>query len=855
MKHLFALAILLAASTALADQSNVCVPTASGVPTREGPPKWLNWTGSGTIPADDKLDDPRWLGATGQTFALGSAKAPLQARMLFSSQGAVAPVVKYMYLSFIVDLEGFDPAHPAEATARDVFIGFRRPPSAGATELGYMFQFHLTGTGSGVVAPAYCGRYTDCDESSPTKKDFWRLFADKGHQGQSACTLANGEIYEPLGSVTTAPITWMTTATGTQDAVRYWKIASSDPSPFFQNRWAVQVRIPMVAPVGGPTSPIGNGVEIGSTFFYEATAKLAGPGLGTFAKVGWYPPNITTSVCPDNNTDTIVSEELGATSAGCSTCDPLKFALLSDFNAPPPPPAPACDGGLDIDSDHVGVVFNAAIPAIETITSLGKEFFAHDTTTPNHVIALPFNTKPIPAGAGDNTIHSHIQARFRLAEWGSAPWSVPGDIGKWNDIRGAENGICATPPPPPPAPPSICGQKDIDPQKHALITFDWTIGNDTGASGIGASEYCKFGLTPPAAAESCDPVACTCTDPAECGPGAGVRAHKASGGFWPCVAKVYQHDQCMLVELNSPDGSATFVHSSIWSNMRFGQMSTLAHEALIDARHLPAAPGQKFQDIYFIAMPRNMPQSVPPTSTSVQLAQSAALNAALQVARPYLDDLKRIPPQDIARMVKQFSRPALEIRIPENDERVRDILRARQIMAEADARKVDGLVQIAFSKGGQDGKPSATLVRNAVTAVGSSTTAEIVPTLEIYPYYQPLGKGRAYDPMTSFSVFLSHENTLSGIHYEIDGAEKVGANVYHMQIPVGFAKRIQVRAQALTANEALLIKGNPKWPCSTCCGTGRCGLVAGVGNTAPGLLAGVFVIGWRRRRRGGRKQA
>ncbi|HEX8106528.1 MAG TPA: hypothetical protein VF516_02320 [Kofleriaceae bacterium] len=854
MKYLLSLSFLLIGTVATAaPQNNVCVPRASGVPTREGPPKWLNWTGSGTIPADTALDDPRWLGATGDTFALGSAKAPLQSRMLFSVD---ASGQEYLYLSFIVDLDGFDTsaAHPSVTTPRDLFIGFHRPTvPAGATQHGYMFQFHLTGGGSGVVAPQYCGSYATCDESSPTPHDFWRLFADLGHDGSSVCTGNGGRLYEPLAGATptTPPVTWVTTAAGDQDAVRFWKVSSSDPTPLLQNRWAVQVRIPVIAPVAGTGSPIVTGVERGSTFFYEATAKLAGPGNGIYAKVGWFPLSITTSVCPDNNTDTILHEELGDPSAGCSTCDPTKFSKLSDLTGA----APAdCDAGLDIDADHIGTLFNTPVPADPEVIGpmLGRQFGARDTTTPNHVIALPFNTKPVPGGGGTaNDITAPIQARFRLAGWGSAPWSDPTDLGRWKDIRGAASGICGTAPAA--GSTDLCGASTIPAQKHGIIKFDWTIGGDTGPGGIGSSEYCEFGLTPPAGSGETCATGCSCADPTDCAAGTGVHASKAGapGTFWPCVPSIYQFDQCMLVELNAPNGGAHFVHQSIWSNMSFGEMSTLAHEALIDARHLPVAPGQQYQDIYFIAMPRNMPPSVPATSTSVQLAQNAAINVALRIAQPYLDDLNRTPPLVVERIARSLPRAAAGA-ASEGDERIRQILRARQIMSVADARRVDGLLQIALRQGGQDNKPSASLVHASVAAVGSSTTAEIVPTLEIYPYYQKLGKGRAYEPMTSFSVFLSHENTLAGIRYQIDGADQVGQNIYHLRIPVGNARKIQIRAQALTGNEAPLPPGNPVWPCAggcaACGGVNRsCGLVAAIGSGAPGLLACVWVIGRRRK--------
>jgi hypothetical protein len=106
--------------------------------------------------------------------------------------------------------------------------------------------------------------------------------------------------------------------------------------------------------------------------------------------------------------------------------------------------------------------------------------------------------------------------------------------------------------------------------------------------------------------------------------------------------------------------------------------------------------------------------------------------------------------------------------------------------------------------------------------------------------------------MTSFSLFLSHENTLSGIRYQIDGADQVGANVYHLRIPVGNARKIQVRAQALGDNEPPLPRGNASWPCAggcaACGGVNRsCGLIAALGSGGPGLLACVWVVGRRRK--------
>lgn len=837
MKHLLGLAVITFAATASASvvQKNLCAPRAAGVPTREGPPKWVAWTGTNTIPADTSLDDPRWVGATGNSFARGSAKAPLQTRILFGTDGASGAVTKYAYLSFLVDLSAYDTtaSHPSSVTPRDVWLAFHRPTGHGGSEAGYLFQLHLTGSGTGLaLAPTYCDAAASCSESGGTGRDYWRLFVDRNGTDQSACTGANGRLYVPLAAAASPPpVGWMTG--GGQDAVRYWKLPPTTGSETTAlNRWAVQIRIPMTAKVTTATSPITTGIEEGSTFSYEVTAKLvAGDGEpgGEFAKVGRFPDTVTQALCPNLADDTVVHEQLGDAGSGCPGCDPNYFAALTDLGAGGT--HPACPAGLDLDANHIGAVFNAALPADHEAITISRTFGARDTTTPNHVVALPINNST-------DAITAPIMARFRLAGWGSQPWSDENDLGTWKDIRGSGTGVCATPP----SGSELCGATAVPPGKHALITFDWTIGNDPT---LGASEYCQFGLTPPNAAEACDAASCSCP---ECGAAGGTRAHKAAGGFWPCMPKVYKNDQCMLVELSSPNGTALFERQSVYSNMRFASLSTTSREALIDARKLPVAPGQKYQDIYLIAMPRNMPRSVPPTTTSVALAQEAALAQATVIATPYLEDLKRIPAPDLAKIAAQLGQPvAMAVNVRENDKRLIDIRRARAIMPPEDRARIDALVTVAV-RNPDSNNPSDALVHDAVSRLGSSTAADILPTLEIYPFYQPGAKGPAYEPMTSFSLFLSHESTLSGMTYAIDGAERVSENVFHLRIPVGFARRIQVRAQALVGSEPPLAAGKPKWPCGTCCSQ-RCGLVASLGNTVPGMLAGIFVVGGRRRRR------
>lgn len=803
---------------------HVCVPAAVGVPTRPGPPQWLDW-GSGTI-VDDKLDDPRWLGAAGQSFHQGSARAPLHARALWSR----TPSQNYLYLSFIVDLEGISGGDAA--SPRDLFLGFRRStpftdPDTGDVEHAYIFQFHLKAGAVGpLVAPTHCKESSECDDNSSTSRDYWRVFVDRNQSGTCAASGATGEMFLPFIDNGNPPITWMTNAaTPGTDAVRFWKLDASQP-PLLQNRWAVQLRLPIASASG---LPLQAGIDPASTFWYQASASITG---SAFAYLGAWPREVTDSVCPNlGAVNALIHPQLG---------NPDNYSRLSRVDGARPPD---CDAGITINTANVGAMFEAPpgtnFASVIPTTSF-KGLKPNGTPGTNTVIAQAVNT-------GDAAITAPLMARFRLASWGSAPWT-PGDTGKWKDMRGAENGVCAAGAPP------GCAEVTIQPGQRGAITFPWTIGNDPA---LGASEYCKFGLTPPNGA--CTD--CSCTGQPKCDVGTDPGTKAASG---PCVSKNYQH-QCMLVELSAPNGGVEFVQQSAWNNMNFDQMSIVAREALIDARQLPVGKGQRYQDIYLIAMARNMPAAIAGGKTDgVAFLRERTLARAEVAADAYVKDVEAGPGCQVCTEAEKARRARLfERRVPragsiscgasvvgraEGDrtfcERWERVERALLIMPPADERRISGLLELAITDAN-----ARDLTQKIVERAGAEDAADIAPTLEIYPFYQPDGKGAAYLPMTAFTVFLSHEGALSGMNWAIDGATKVGRNIYHMRIPVRHAQRIRVRAEAIEGGTSVLDPGNPRWPCAAgCCGPKSCGVVGQLGNALPGLLAGLYAVGRRRRR-------
>lgn len=833
---ILALPLLLCAGS-LAEAApghKVCVPAASGVPTMEGPPHWTAaWGGVQST----ELDDPRWLGATTQAFGLGSAMAPLQGRAVWANEGGQ----DYLYLSFISNVDAT--VTSPSTTPRDFYLGFRRPTPLGG-QRGYIFQFHLGNPGvAGPVAPTYC------EEDCPLNGDYWRVFVDNGNYGVCGATGGSGAKYEVMpvpvqNPPVTIPLAWMA------DAVHFWKLGSGGVS-FLQNRWAVQMRLPLAA----DDAAISAGIARNLDFWYEATAQLGGV-EGAAVSLGWWPRGglppmdpreLSKSICPQTSSipNALIHEELGTFNAtSCPGCNPDRFSDLAVFSGARPGD---CDGGVGIDA--IGNLFEAAGGTDFTTASVVSRFKAlkpDGTPGVNTVIGRVHNTGP--------AINAPILARFRLAGWGAAPWSIATDHGKWKDMRGAEAGVCGNGTAP------ACTATSIATGGKAAIKFQWQLGDD-GA--IGPSEYCQYGLTPPAtviaAGGACG--ACTCATEGTCDAttDTGVRwtGPRPAGGAWSCVSRRYGLDQCMLVELSAPNGGVQFTRQSSWNNMSFGQMSVFEREALIDARGLPKDKNQTAHDIYLLVMPRNMPRALPGgATTGNQLVAQQAFEAAERITAGHQAGYDATPEEKRRMIAERYQQPIPTPDQLKKDPRVRlfgerfiKVAQVRPIMPPAEYQRVGKLLDLV-QRASDEKTQAEQLTQEVVDVAGPSAAAEIVPTLEIYAYHRPAGGGLVYRPMTSFSVFLSHQGAMNGITWEIDGATRVGENIFHLEVPVDHARRIRVRSQAIEPNEPIQPRGDARWPCGGCCGSSKCGLVGGLNNMTPTLLGGLFFLRRRKKKAG-----
>lgn len=841
-------------STSVVAAPDICAAQAVGVPSRPGAPKWFAWNAGDVV--DTTIDDPRWNLASGKNFSFGAstsggAKVPLQTRALWANEGGQ----DFLYLSFVVNIT---PAATGSTTsARDIYLGFR--PSApfdphvldgGAptgSEYGYIFQFHLdsTTTGGGPtspITPIRCDDDTTCGELGSAPTNFWRVFVDYNDSGatgigcaDAAGTTVKGQQFrmlppDPLHPLV-GPPAWV------DNAVRMWKLDATPSFPLLKNQWAVQIRIPLVE-AATPNANIRMGVVKGSNIWYELTADI-GPNRSSISSWPLAADLGGTHVCQRRSAGNVTLVHPAFLNTGAT-----KWSLLSQFNYGASPPSDCT--GLSLEQSDIGVVYNP--PG-------GTDFGSATLTTelqggglPNELVARVSNTS-------GTALNVPLIARFRLANWGAAPFWQTGDKGLFTDIRGAENGVCAAGS----APGCTSVSVPAGGATKVPMHFQWTIGS---GAGVDTSEYCKYQVGPLPTGVSC--VACNCatdsnracdstSDP-------GVRATTAAAPTAnKCVSARGEH-QCVMVEVDAPNADATFVNRSNWNNLEFRHTSEMEQIATIDTRGLPKKnKGQKTQDIYLVVMPRNMPETTAPT-TSVDLIRQRVDQVAINLSRSYLEDIQNMGQQNFVALRQKLGRPVAGQHVRDfvdpcgngngngsgsgqgsgggSDCNQRDpndaelaLEQAMQIMPDDDYAKAQKLLDIALTPDGPG--QAEMLTHKAVDTLGPNDAADLVPTLDVYAFYRsdmtPVGKPGIYVPMTSFSVFLFHDATpIHGMRWAIDGFLPVGKNIYRSIVLADSVKVINIRAQSLEDGEDPIASGDPDWPEHGCgaAGTGGSALVA-----------------------------
>ena len=104
-------------------------------------------------------------------------------------------------------------------------------------------------------------------------------------------------------------------------------------------------------------------------------------------------------------------------------------------------------------------------------------------------------------------------------------------------------------------------------------------------------------------------------------------------------------------------------------------------------------------------------------------------------------------------------------------------------------------------------------------------------------------------PLTSFTLATHHDGPFNGYAYALDGATKLGGNVYKTRVPVGGGRRLQVEVEAVEGS-APTIGQDDDWPCGCTCGGKTCSSAYQMSNFGLGAL----VLAWITRRRRPKKQ-
>lgn len=559
------------------------------------------------------------------------------------------------------------------------------------------------------------------------------------------------------------------------------------------DRWAVSVRIPVDPAATGIASAIREDTGIA----YQVGISI---GAGDTAVHRWPRSSDSDLVCEEGNAfGTTVVLDPAAVWPGLS--------LIGGGAVPDPAPGD-CGHRLHLDSGDLGT----RVGAPGTVLT-------HDyaMTGANTVVARVHNTSDTPIAAGS------LQASFHIANWGSQ--IAVG--GSWDPLP-----ITGNAPPPPATSPQAIGSNaaDIAVGSDQDVEVSWTLTPDQRCQ----YTYDEHVSPDPAVRASWDGQCVTCTLPAGYPPS--TTGAQARSGSTSCLPQRTQH-QCLQVELSG--GDVDFESRSAYTNMDFANLSVFERKAVIDTAGLPTVPGQTKQHIYLVVMPRNMPDAVHAETFEQLIGENAvALLAAL--AEPEAPPTMHEDPHFVQLHPIGLIRPLPgNLELPQvGEELVNHYPRRLRPMAYE-------LSRLALLRQQHAGVSSAQLVQALADSFDAGTLAKLVPTLDVYVYYER-PKTKRLAPMTAFSLVTSHDGPVDGLRWALDDATHVGANVYELSIPVGKSHEVGVRVQAVEAGE----KPITERPCGGCCRPScESSIAEQVGNSPIPLSILFLAAGSLRRRR------
>lgn len=309
--------------------------------------------------------------------------------------------------------------------------------------------------------------------------------------------------------------------------------------------------------------------------------------------------------------------------------------------------------------------------------------------------------------------------------------------------------------------------------------------------------------------------------------------YKAAGD--PCGPSAGTKDphQNILVDLdNTPGGMGTLVFwpQSVNRNMDFDVNSVLVRNAVIDTRGLkPMANGADKRDIYLYVQTRNMPAEVPKIDTTTGIGRTPPTTVT-QPGQPGTIT-RPVPPSVAGPSVTGPNITAVPL--DPDTLRVRDpaALRARFKELQLPSQGALGLKASL--------RIQEALIKDRITL---EQVELLMPTYIVNVWYDTgrmldteKGPVKLLEPQSSFGLFLAHDGELEGWTHQLEGARRVGENLY--QITAEKDEVVRIKTTIAPKGEQAKT-GIP--PQTVSCN--RCDASPRVMNSLPAILASLALL-------------